>query len=35
MATLIITVNLECCRCSSKIQKILCCIQQGMHTIFQ
>ncbi|KAL6885651.1 hypothetical protein ACP4OV_010431 [Aristida adscensionis] len=27
MPTLIITVDLECCRCSSKIQKILCCIQ--------
>ncbi|XP_021318403.1 protein PYRICULARIA ORYZAE RESISTANCE 21 isoform X2 [Sorghum bicolor] len=33
MATLIITVNLECCRCSSKIQKILCCIQQGEFVI--
>ncbi|KAJ1270774.1 hypothetical protein BS78_06G077500 [Paspalum vaginatum] len=27
MPTLIITVDLECCRCSNKIQKILCCIQ--------
>ncbi|KAG2565922.1 protein PYRICULARIA ORYZAE RESISTANCE 21-like [Panicum virgatum] len=27
MPTLIITVDLECCRCSSKIQKVLCCIQ--------
>ncbi|CAD6261064.1 unnamed protein product [Miscanthus lutarioriparius] len=32
MPTLIITVNLECCRCSSKIQKILCCIQQGTYS---
>uniref|UniRef100_A0A804RJ35 Uncharacterized protein n=1 Tax=Zea mays TaxID=4577 RepID=A0A804RJ35_MAIZE len=32
--TLIVTVNLECCRCSSKIQKILCGIQQeGEFTI--
>ncbi|PAN37908.1 hypothetical protein PAHAL_7G132500 [Panicum hallii] len=27
MPTLIITVDLECCRCSAKIQKVLCCIQ--------
>ncbi|XP_039818564.1 protein PYRICULARIA ORYZAE RESISTANCE 21-like, partial [Panicum virgatum] len=25
--TLIITVELECCHCSAKIQKVLCCIQ--------
>ncbi|KAF8715439.1 hypothetical protein HU200_027089 [Digitaria exilis] len=27
MPTLIITIDQECCRCSNKIQKILCCIQ--------
>uniref|UniRef100_A0A0A8YW37 HMA domain-containing protein n=1 Tax=Arundo donax TaxID=35708 RepID=A0A0A8YW37_ARUDO len=27
MSTLVVTVDLECCRCSGKIQKILCCIQ--------
>ncbi|XP_040379508.1 protein PYRICULARIA ORYZAE RESISTANCE 21-like [Oryza brachyantha] len=29
MPTLIITVDLQCCRCSTKIQKLLCCIQEG------
>ncbi|KAG8081807.1 hypothetical protein GUJ93_ZPchr0014g47495 [Zizania palustris] len=28
MTTLIITVDLQCCRCSTKIQKILCCMQE-------
>ncbi|KAL5216340.1 hypothetical protein ABZP36_007741 [Zizania latifolia] len=28
MTTLVITVDLECCRCSTKIQKILCCMQE-------
>ncbi|KAF0924905.1 hypothetical protein E2562_014981 [Oryza meyeriana var. granulata] len=28
MPTLIITVNLQCCRCSTKIQKLLCCMQE-------
>uniref|UniRef100_A0A0D9W4G4 HMA domain-containing protein n=1 Tax=Leersia perrieri TaxID=77586 RepID=A0A0D9W4G4_9ORYZ len=28
MPTLIITVDLQCCRCSTKIQKILCCMQE-------
>jgi hypothetical protein len=31
MPTLIITVDPDCCRCSSKIQKVLCCLQ-GMYT---
>ncbi|EAZ30605.1 hypothetical protein OsJ_14658 [Oryza sativa Japonica Group] len=28
MPTLIITVDLQCCRCNIKIQKVLCCMQE-------
>ncbi|KAF0924906.1 hypothetical protein E2562_014982 [Oryza meyeriana var. granulata] len=28
MPTLVIAMNLQCCRCSTKIQKLLCCMQE-------
>ncbi|RLM75385.1 hypothetical protein C2845_PM15G06960 [Panicum miliaceum] len=35
MPTVAITLDLSCCRCRSKIQKILCCIQERCGFVFE
>uniref|UniRef100_A0A0D9ZK89 HMA domain-containing protein n=1 Tax=Oryza glumipatula TaxID=40148 RepID=A0A0D9ZK89_9ORYZ len=34
MPTLIITVDLQCCRCNIKIQKVLCCMQDWIQSLW-